>query len=487
MCLHESLKETPKKNKAMTKSPYPDLPSIQAKDTAHYLHPFTDSKSLAKQGVRIMTHADGIYVYDAKGQKILDAMSGLWCVNMGYGRKQLAQAAYDQMLELPYYNSFFQTTTIPTVELASKLSTLASLPERSSFSHTFFCSSGSESNDTNIRMIRHYWNTIGYPDRQVIISRKNAYHGSSMGSASLGGMKSMHMQGGLPIPGIVHIDQPYYFENAHIGEDPESFGVRIAKQLEEKIQEIGVNKVAAFIAEPLQGAGGVIIPPSTYWQEIQRIIDKYNILLVSDEVICAFGRLGYWFAYEKFGYKPDLITFAKGVTSGYQPLGGVLVNQKVAEVLVNGGEFNHGYTYSGHPVPCAVALANLELMQTENIVHKINKVLAPYLAKAFHTLQDHPLVGDVETCGMVGALLLVKNKKDGHHKHQSFNKVQEVGMICRQHCFKHGVIMRAVGDRMVICPPLIMTEPQVDEMIYRIRQALDSTFLQIKSQGIYDK
>ena len=265
---------------------------IQAIDSAHYLHPFTDHKSLAEKGARIITKSEGIYIWDSHGEKILDAMSGLWCVNVGYGRQELVDAAAKQMQELPYYNSFFQTTNVPAVKLAERIVKLAG----DNYSHVFFSSSGSESNDTNVRMVRHYWATLGQPERKVIISRKNAYHGSTMAGASLGGMSYMHEQGGLPIPDIVHIGQPYHYGLSPT-QDKDAFGIEAAGWLEKKILEVGAEKVAAFIGEPVQGAGGVIIPPKTYWPEIQRICDKYNILLICDEVICGFGRLGYWFGY----------------------------------------------------------------------------------------------------------------------------------------------------------------------------------------------
>jgi putrescine---pyruvate transaminase len=457
---------------------------IQRLDSAHFLHPFTDFKALAAKGARVMTRAEGVYVWDSEGKKIFDGMSGLWCVNVGYGRKELADAAAKQMMELPYYNAFFQTTNVPAVKLAHRLSTLATPIQAKDgmrrFDHVFFSSSGSESNDSNLRMVRRYWDLLDQPKRKTVISRKNAYHGSTVAGASLGGMYGMHAQGDLPIPGIVHIEQPYYFENAHPGETPDAFGLRAAGWLEEKILELGADKVAAFIAEPVQGAGGVIIPPDTYWPEIQRIVDKYGILLISDEVICAFGRLGHWFAYQKFGFQPDLITFAKAVTSGYIPLGGVMVGNRVARVLIDkGGEFNHGYTYSGHPVACAVALANLDVMEKENLVGGVKDVLAPYLEKAFGALIDHPLVGITETCGLLAGLVLVKDKANL----TPFASEQEVGMICRKHCFANGLIMRAVGDRMIISPPLVCTLAQLDELIGLIRQCLDLTWAELKTLG----
>ena len=457
-----------------------DTKAVQALDSAHYLHAFTDHADLATRGARVMTHADGIYVWDSEGRQVLDGMSGLWCVNVGYGRKELADAAYQQMMTLPYYNSFFQTTNVPATRLAAKLASLAPKVGERSFDHVFFSSSGSESNDTNVRMVRRYWDLLGQPQRKTIIGRFNGYHGSTMAGASLGGMSGMHAQGDLPIPGIVHIGQPYYLENALPGESEADFGVRAAGWLEAKILELGADKVAAFIGEPVQGAGGVIIPPATYWPEIQRIVDKYGILLISDEVICAFGRLGHWFAYEKFGYKPDLVTFAKGVTSGYIPLGGVMVGNRVAKVLIEqGGEFNHGYTYSGHPVACAVALANLELMERENLVSRVREDIGPYLARRFAELNQHPLVGAAETCGFTAGLVLVRNKA----RKQAFDADLGVGMVCRGHCFGNGLIMRAVGDRMIIAPPLTMSHAQIDDMLGLITKCLDLTYADAQKNG----
>ena len=454
---------------------------IQALDNAHFLHPFTDFKDLATRGARVITRGEGIYVWDSDGGKLLDAMSGLWCVNVGYGRKELADAAYRQMMTLPFYNSFFQTTNVPAVTLAARLAALAPKVGDRHFEHVFYSSSGSESNDSNVRMVRRYWDLLGQPQRKIIISRLNAYHGSTMAGASLGGMSGMHAQGDLPIPNITHIGQPYFFENGLPGESADEFGLRAAGWLEDEILSLGPDRVAAFIAEPVQGAGGVIVPPDSYWPEIQRIVDKYGILLISDEVICAFGRLGHWFAYERFGYKPDLVTFAKAVTSGYIPLGGVMVGNRVAEVLIEkGGEFTHGYTYSGHPVACAVALANLDIIERERLPQQVKGELGAYLARRYDELNDHPLVGLAETCGFVAGLVLVKNKRT----RERFGPDAAVGMVCRGHCFNNGLIMRAVGDRMIIAPPLVMTKADIDEMIRLIRLALELTLKDLKTRGL---
>ncbi|WPC67227.1 aspartate aminotransferase family protein [Rhodoferax ferrireducens] len=458
-----------------------DTQALQALDSAHFIHPFTDHGDLATRGARVITRAEGVYIWDSEGERLLDAMSGLWCVNVGYGRKELADAAYQQMMTLPFYNSFFQTTNVPAVKLAARLASLAPEVDGRSFQHVFYSSSGSESNDSNVRMVRRYWDLLGQPQRKVIISRLNAYHGSTMAGASLGGMSGMHAQGDLPIPNITHIGQPYFFENGLPGESEAEFGLRAAGWLEAKIVEVGADKVAAFIAEPIQGAGGVVIPPATYWPEIQRIVDKYNILLISDEVICAFGRLGHWFAYEKFGYKPDLVTFAKAVTSGYIPLGGVMVGDRVAKVLIEkGGEFNHGYTYSGHPVACAVGLANLAIMEREQLPQRVRDDIGPYLARGFEKIAEHALVGVAETCGFTAGLVLVKNKK----RRERFAEALGVGMMCRGHCFQNGLIMRAVGDRMIIAPPLTMTHDDIDEMLRLIRQALDLTQQELHQKGL---
>ncbi len=439
----------------------------QADDRAHHLHPFTDHKALHAKGSRIVTRAEGVYVWDSEGRRILDGMAGLWCVNVGYGREELARAAYEQMLELPYYNNFFQCTHPPAVELARAIAEVAP----AHMPHVFFTGSGSESNDTVIRMVRHYWATLGQPERQVIISRENAYHGSTIGGASLGGMSAMHQQGGLPIPGIVHIEQPYWY-GCGGDMDPAEFGLKAARALEAKLLELGADKVAAFIGEPVQGAGGVIIPPETYWPEIQRICDRYGILLVTDEVICGFGRLGSWFGSQHYGVKPDLSPIAKGMSSGYLPIGGVLVSERVAKVLVeDGGEFYHGFTYSGHPVACAVASANIRILQRERLVERVRDDIGPYLQQRLRTLADHPLVGEVRGIGLLGALELVADKAT----RARFEPKGRAGTLCRDTCIEQGLVMRAVGDTMIVAPPLVITRSQIDELVDKARRSLDLT------------
>jgi putrescine aminotransferase len=436
-------------------------------DARHYLHPFTDFKSLAAEGARVIERAEGVYLYDTEGRRILDGMAGLWCVNLGYGRKELAEAAFEQMQELPYYNSFFKSAHPPAIELARRLAELTP----SQFNHVFFTGSGSEANDTILRMARRYWDVRGEPGRQVVISRHNAYHGSTMAGASLGGMAAMHSQGGLPIPGIVHIEQPYWFENG-VDLAPEEYGLRAARRLAEKIEEVGPESVAAFIGEPIQGAGGVIIPPSTYWPAVQKICREYGILLIADEVVCGFGRTGRWFGNEYFGFEPDFMTLAKGITSGYQPLGAVMVGDRVAEVLIEeGGEFHHGYTYSGHPVACAVALANLRILENDGLVDRVRQDIGPYLQKRWSGLGDHPLVGEARGVGLIGALELVAHKPS----RTFFRDRGRAGTLCRDHCFENGLVMRAVRDTMIISPPLVLSEAEADELVEKAWKCLDLT------------
>jgi putrescine aminotransferase len=448
----------------------------QALDAAHHLHPFSDAHSLNQLGSRVVVRGEGVRIWDSEGQCIIDGMAGLWCVNLGYGRKELAEAAYQQMLELPFYNTFFKTTHPPVIELSALLAELT--PPQ--FNHVFLTNSGSESNDTVIRMARHFWAAQGQPQKKILISRINAYHGSTIGGASLGGMSYMHAQGDLPIPGIVHIEQPYWYVNG--GElSPEEYGLKAARALEAKILELGAENVAAFIGEPIQGAGGVIIPPSTYWPEIQRICREHDILLISDEVICGFGRTGRWFGCEYFGFAPDLMPIAKGLSSGYQPIGGVMVGDRVAQVLMNSGDFNHGMTYSGHPVAAAVAAANLKILRDEGIVDRVRDDTGPYLQKKWQeAFADHPHLDDVRGVGFLAAFTWVKDKS----RRELFANPGEIGTICRDIFFKNNLIMRAVGDSMVSAPPLVMTQTEIDEMIALAARCVDQTTNTLRARGL---
>jgi putrescine---pyruvate transaminase len=448
---------------------------LQALDAAHHMHPFTANTALGKKGARIMTQGKGVWLTDSEGHRIIDGMAGLWCVNIGYGRPELGDAAKAQMDQLSYYNTFFQTSHVPAIALAAKLAELA--PE--GMNHTFFAGSGSEANDSNIRLVRRYWDVKGQPEKRVIIARTNGYHGSTIGGGSLGGMAGIHAHGGK-LAGIVHIGEPNWWEQ---GGDmtPEAFGLMRAQELEAMILNLGVENVAAFIGEPIQGAGGVIIPPSTYWPEIQRIVDKYGILLIADEVITGFGRTGNWFGSQTFGIKPHIMTIAKGLSSGYQPIGGSIVCDEVAEVI-GSDEFNHGYTYSGHPVAAAVALENLRIIQEEKIVEHVRDVAHPHLKTKWEALTDHPMVGEAKLVGLMGSIALTPNKAT---RAKFAADAGTVGYKTRERCFANDLIMRHVGDRMIIAPPLVITPDEIDVLITRARKSLDEAYKIVKDEGLF--
>ncbi|MSQ68328.1 MAG: aspartate aminotransferase family protein [Gammaproteobacteria bacterium] len=444
-----------------------DTAGWQALDRQHFLHPFTDHKAMHAHGTRVITRAEGVYLWDSEGLRLLDAMAGLWCVNVGYGRPELAAVAAAQMNELPYYNNFFKTANPPAIALSALLAEVTP----PTLNRVFFTGSGSESNDTVLRLVRHYWDVRGEPRRKTFISRWQAYHGSTVAGASLSGMPAMHAQGDLPIPGIVHINPPYAY--ALGGEQsPAEFGLQAAGWLEAKILELGADHIAAFIGEPIQGAGGVIIPPATYWPEIERICRKYGILLVADEVICGFGRTGNWFGCETFGFTPDLMAMAKGMSSGYLPIGGVMVADHIAATLLEaGGEFFHGYTYSGHPTCCAVAERNIRLIRDEGLVERVRSDTGPYLQARWRELADHPLVGEARGVGFIGALELVRDKTT----RQRFDPLGAAGARCRDFCFQNGLVMRAVWDTLIISPPLVMNRDEIDQLITLARRCLDLT------------
>jgi len=448
---------------------------LREKDAAYHFHPFTDHKTLGLDERRVITRADGVWLWDSDGNRIMDGMAGLWCVNVGHGRQEIVDAVRAQMSELSYYNTFFKTTTEPAIRLSEMLAEIT--PPQ--FTMSFFGGSGSDGNDTVVRMVRTYWQMLGKPEKKIIISRENAYHGSTVAAAALGGMAGMHSQGGV-IGDIEHIMQPYWFNE---GRDmtPEDFGIKAARALEERIDALGEENVAAFIAEPIQGAGGVIIPPETYWPEIRRILSERDILFISDEVICGFGRTGSWFGCQTYETTPDIMTMAKGLSSAYLPIGAVTISDAIADVFHTvGGEFYHGYTYSGHPATCAAAIANLEIMHREKLVERVADDIGPYLGERWNKLQDHPLVGEARMKGLMGALELVPDKSDLSKR---FEPEGEVGSLARDHSFKNGLVMRAVRDRLIICPPLTITHDEADELIAKAHKTLDDTLYDLTRQG----
>ena len=443
-----------------------DTNTLKRLDQDHHFHPFTDFHDYAKHGGRIISRAEHIYIYDSDGNQIQDGMSGLWCCNLGYSMDAIKAAVAEQLNALPFYNNFFRCSNQPAVELASKLSEVTP----AGFNHAFFTNSGSEANDTQIKLVHRYFDLLGKPNKKLIISRKNAYHGSTIAASSLGGMSAMHEQT-LGLNYIHHINQPHWFERG--GDmDEASFGIAAARELEAKIDELGEDNVAAFIAEPVQGAGGVIIPPESYWPEVKRILDERDILFISDEVICGFGRTGRWFGCETYGTEPDLITFAKAVTNGYMPLGGSMINDKMAEVLLSGGgEFAHGLTYSGHPASCAAGLATLEIYRDTGIIESAAKDLAPHFAAGLEGLADHPIVGQVRAKGMFAAVELVGDK--GSRERLAPDSAGAV--YCRDRAIEDGLMVRQTGDAMIMAPPFVTTPAEIDTLIDKLSKALDKT------------
>lgn len=444
----------------------------QALDAAHHVHPFSDTAALNREGVRVITRADGVHLWDSEGKSLIDGMAGLWCVQLGYGNRELADAGYEALKTLPYYNHFFKTSNPWTIELAAKLAML--LP--AGHGHVLFANSGSEANDTALKLIRYYWNLKGRPEKKIHLSRDYAYHGVTMAAASLSGLTPMHPQWDLPLAGFDKVPAPYWYgaRTAGYGEiGPDEFGILIAQKLEEKILELGPSRVASFSAEPVQGAGGLIFPPATYWPEVQRICAKYDVLLHLDEVITGFGRTGEWFGAQTYAIAPDIMTMAKGLSSGYQPISAVSLGARLSETLLAANEeLVHGFTYSGHPVASAVALKNLEILEREDLPGRVKHRIGPYLQRRLReAFADHPLVGEVRGVGLLAAIELVSDKK----LRSFFPRDLDVGTHCRNYCFGSGLVMRAIRDTMVLSPPLVITEAEVEDIIARAKDAIDRT------------
>ena len=445
-----------------------DTVALQKLDNAHYLHPFTDYRELHTEGARIQARGEGIYIYDTDGKRIIDGLAGLCCVNVGYGRPELGQAAARQMETLSFSHSFFKTSHVMAIKLAEQL--VAMTP--AGLNHVFFASSGSEANDTCLKLVHRYWNLAGRPQKQIVIALENSYHGSTIGAGGLSGIPTLHDSAPyMPLAGVQWIAGPYWYLNGR-DETLEDFGRTAAGWLEQKILEIGADNVAAFFGEPMQGAGGAIIPPDTYWPEIERICRQYDVLLVVDEVGSGFGRSGHWFACEAFGIvAPDLMVLAKGMTSSYFPMSAAMVGDRIASLLIEkGDEFYHGFTNSGHPVGCAVALENIRILRDEGIIDNV-AALAPYFASAIETLADHPLVGNVRARGFLAGIQLVADKENC----VLFDDARRVGEHCSAEALSRGLALRAIGDTMALMPPLIMTAAQIDDTITIVRDALDAT------------
>jgi 4-aminobutyrate--pyruvate transaminase len=450
-----------------------------SRDIATAIHPYTNLKLHETEGPLVITEGDGVFVRGEDGKQYLEGLSGLWCVSLGFSERRLAEAAYRQMLKLPFYHTFAHKATDIGIELAEKLLSIAPVP----MTKVFFVNSGSEANDTVVKLIWYYNNAIGRPRKKKIISRTKAYHGVTVASASLTGLANNHRDFDLPIDRILHVDCPHFYRFGLAGETEEAFSSRMADSLEQRILSEGPETVAAFIAEPIMGAGGVLLPPATYWEKIQDVLRKYDVLLIADEVICGFGRTGEMWGTTTYGLKPDMITCAKALSSGYMPIGAVMVSEAIYDALVKQSEkigvFSHGFTYSGHPVTSAVALETLNIYEKDDILSHVRRV-APRMQAGLRRFADHPLVGEVRGIGLIGAIELVRDKTTK----APFDPADAVGPFLAKRSHHHGLILRALGDSIAFCPPLIITESEIDLMFERFALALDDTFAMVRERGL---
>ena len=453
--------------------------SPHARDIAYSLHPYTNLRRHQDEGSLILKEGKGIYVYDESGKGYIEGLAGLWCTSLGFGEERLVEAAAKQMRKLSYYHQFGAKAHEPGIDLAERLIKLAPVP----MSKAFFTNSGSEANDTAVKIVWYFNNAIGRPKKKKIIARLRGYHGITIASGSLCGLPHIHKHFDLPIANIIHTDCPHHYRYGRPGESEEEFATRLAASLEKLILEQGPDTVAAFIAEPVMGAGGVIIPPATYFPKIQAVLKKHDVLMIADEVICGFGRTGNMWGSETYGITPDIMTMAKALSSGYLPIAAVMVNESIFQGLIKGsdevGMFGHGYTYTGHPVACAVALETLKIYEEKRIVERVRR-LAPTFLKGVHRFADHPLVGEVRAVGLIAGCELVRNKKTK----EAFDPKQAIGAFAAKRAEAHGLITRAVGDTLALCPPLVIEQREIEEMIARFGRALDDTLAMTRDKGL---
>lgn len=444
--------------------------SLEARDIASVLHPYTNAAAHRTEGPLVIAKGEGIYVIDSEGNRYIEGLGGLFCASLGFSEERLVEAATRQLRTLPFYHTFGGKTNEPGIELAERLLALAPVP----MSKVFFANSGSEANDSAMKLVWYYHNAIGKPEKKKIISRQRAYHGVTIASASLTGLPNNHRDFDLPIAGVLHTDCPLFYRYAQPGETEEAFATRCADSLEQLILREGPETVGAFFAEPLMASGGCIVPPASYYEKIQAVLRRYDILLVADEVICGFGRLGTMFGSESFGMRPDMITMAKQLSAAYQPISALMISEKIHDAVVAEsakiGTFGHGFTYSGHPVAAAVALETLKIYEERDIVGHVRRVM-PRFQGRLRALGEHPLVGEARGRGLIGTLELVRDKATG----EPFDPAEGVAIHAGKRAQAHGVITRALGDTVNLCPPLIITEAQIDDLFDRIGHALDDT------------
>lgn len=442
----------------------------QTRDIAFQLHPYTNLRKHEAEGPLVMTSGRGIYVYDERGQEYIEAMAGLWCASLGFGEERLVEAAARQMRTLPYYHLFASKANDASIDLAERLIAMFPVP----MSKVFFANSGSEANDTAVKLVWYYNNALGRPRKKKILARVRSYHGVTVASGSLTGLPANHRDFDLPIANIRHADCPHHYRGGKPGEPEEAFATRMAESLEAQILREDPDTVAAFIGEPVMGAGGVIVPPRTYWEKVQAVLRRYDVLLIADEVICGFGRTGRMFGTETYGLTPAIVTMAKALSSGYLPISATAISDEIYQVLVRQsdrlGIFAHGYTYSGHPASCAVALETLRIYEERRILANVQAV-GPRLQEGLRRLVDHPLVGEVRGVGLIAAVELVRDKATK----APFDPPGSAGALLAARAQAHGLIVRNLQDSVALCPPLIIAEAEVDEVLRRFERALRET------------
>ena len=453
------------------------LTNAQMRDVETLIHPYTNLEAHRSSGPVILDKGKGIYVHDTTGKKYIEGLAGLWCTSLGYGNEELIEAAREQLSKLSFTHIFSGKSHDPAIELAERIKEISPAPA----SKVFFTCSGSEANDTQVKLAWYYNNARGKTEKKKIISRQRGYHGVTIVSASLTGLPANHADFDLPIDRILHTACPHYYRNAEPGESEEEFATRMAEELDELIQKEDPDTVAAFIAEPVMGAGGVIVPPEGYFKKVQAVLDKYDILFIADEVICGFGRTGNMFGSQTFDIRPDTISVAKAITSAYAPLGALTVSEDVYQAMLDEsrkiGIFGHGFTYSGHPLCTAVGLKTLEIYERDDIVGHVRSV-APLFQKRLRALEDHPLVGQARGIGLIGAIELVADKATK----AKFDPKAGAAAHAVQMCQDEGLIVRNVfGDAAAVCPPLIITEDQINELFDTLERGLDRSIDQLRA------
>jgi 4-aminobutyrate--pyruvate transaminase len=459
----------------------PPRNSNAARDIANVLHPYTDHKAHQQAGPVVITRGKGVRVWDDQGKEYIEAVAGLWCASLGFDNERLVQAATTQMRKLPFYHAFTAKSHEPMIDLAEMLIERAPVP----MSKVFFGNSGSEANDSAIKMVWYYNNALGRPGKKKIISRRKAYHGITVAAGSLTGLPANHRLFDLPLPGFLHVSTPHHYHGALPGETEEQFATRLAEELDAVIQREGPETVAAFWAEPVMGAGGVIVPPATYYEKVQAVLRRHDVLFVADEVICGFGRTGNYWGCQTMGIEPDILTCAKALSASFLPISAVMINDRVFQGIAEGshtiGTWGHGFTYSGHPVPAAVAVETLRIYDEIGLLDHVRRV-GPYMQRALRArFGDHPLVGEVRGVGLVAAIELVEDKA----ARKNFDPARKIGLRLAKLGEEHGVILRAlINDTIAFSPPLIITEAEIDAMLDRAAAALDALAVQLRRESL---